>query len=704
MLIFGKNLPMKYFLLLGAFILSLSIQVSAKFVSSDIARKVATTIVRDKAPSANQDFILSNEVVTIAQNLEPLYYIFDLSGKGFVIVSADDIVMPVLGYSFSGSYTSDNQPENFSAWMNGYADQIVFARQNQLQPSAQIKQLWSDYLSGHSASDNSVLTGVSPMLTCNWNQGAPYNLLCPADPTGPGGHVYAGCVATAMAQIAYYWRWPLQGSGSHGYNCDNYGYLFADFGNTQYQWNEMINGAIGFNFEMAQLQSHFGIAVDMMYSPDGSGAYSEDAANAMKTYFGYADELTLVYKDDYTEEQWSNLMRQQLDAGWPMYYHGFGSGGHAFNLDGYSDDLYFHFNWGWGGSFNGYFLLSNLNPGGSNFSYGQGAIINFVPDANYPYYCSQTVTLTGNHGTIEDGSGPLQPYMENSACNWLIAPADSVSGLSLTFHRFSLEDNHDFLTIYDGADADAPVLASLTGQSLPPVITATGNSMFIEFTSDNAGADNGWYASYATQSVNFCPGTTVLSEPSATVTDGSGTYNYHNSSICKYKLLPEDAESITLIFNEFETYDENDYLLIIDINTGNTLYQLSGSENPGTLYLNTGKVLMFFKTNQSDTAPGWSFTYFADNYTGVINPMAGSLFVYPNPVDDILNISVNNALGEEYLLTLTNASGNTVMVERTKGSGHATTLQLDVSGYPAGIYSLRFTGKQGVFNTKVVIR
>jgi len=112
------------------------------------------------------------------------------------------------------------------------------------------------------------------------------------------------------------------------------------------------------------------------------GAYSEDEAQELTNYFGYDQSLELVYMDDYAYDDWKLLLQSQIDAGQPMYYHGFGSGGHAFNVDGYQDTMFFHFNWGWGGSYNGYFHLFNLNPGGNTFSYGQGVIINFIPAGN----------------------------------------------------------------------------------------------------------------------------------------------------------------------------------------------------------------------------------------------------------------------------------------------------------------------------------
>lgn len=678
-------------------------QSAARVITLAEAKKVAQTVAFERANSAYTGTFSVKEVTTIPSDGEALYYVVNLSENGFVIVAADDIVMPVLGYSFESAFDQSNLPVNFANWMQGYAQQIISARELNLQPDARINSSWDHYLHGTKSTASSRMTSVEPMLTCIWNQGAPYNFLCPADPAGPGGHVYAGCVATAMSQIAYYWRWPLQGNGSHGYYWENYGYLFADFGNTEYHWNEMTNSILGMNFEMAQLQSHMGIAVDMMYGPDGSGAYSEDAAYALKTYFGYSDDLTLVYKDNYSDVQWSELMMQQLDAGHPMYYHGFGTGGHAFNLDGYADSLYFHFNWGWGSTANGYFLLSNLNPAGNNFNSGQGAIINFYPDSNYPYYCAEMDSNTMCQGTLEDGSGPLAAYAENSSCNWLLAPADSISNLKLTFHRFDLEENHDFLTIYDGADTTAPVLATLTGQAIPPPVTAAGSKMLVRFTSDNSGTHNGWFASYSSGYINFCPGITTFTEPEGSFTDGSGTFNYHNSSNCKYRIAPPGAQSIILTFNEFNTFDDNDFINIVDLNTGTVLYRLSGSDNPGPLTLNTGKLLIIFITDEANTSAGWSISYQSSNYASAGDPTGSIRSVYPNPAGDMLNISYNSLQGEKTRFILYDAAGRLVYNKQVETRQHTKIEQIDVSSLMPGIYSLCIINSKGVAYHKVVI-
>jgi hypothetical protein len=268
----------------------------------------------------------------------PAYYVFNFSEGGFIIISASDRSYPVLGYSFEGSYRNDEKPANFAAWMQGYAQQIVFAEQQQLPADKKTSDAWTLWACNTMQSFPENEDAIEPLLSSSWDQGSHYNELCPSDPGGPSGHVYAGCVATAMAQVMYYWRYPLQGTGSHGYYSE-YGYLSADFGNTTYQWENMTNSISQTgNVSMATLLYHCGIAVNMTYSPSGSGANSWDAVQALKTYFNYSDEVTLLDKENYTEEEWASLLKDNLDQLHPLYYNGYGSGGHAFNVDGYQGD------------------------------------------------------------------------------------------------------------------------------------------------------------------------------------------------------------------------------------------------------------------------------------------------------------------------------------------------------------------------------
>ncbi len=682
---------------------ALTLKLWATHVTIQDAKKVATAVLASKSTSPAS--FLSDKTNSYLSDGNALIYIFSIQPSGFIMISADNASYPLLAYSFESNYDESIQPENFSSWINGYADQINYAILNNIQPDVKTSLAWQQYLSGNvSNTDNTVTTSVSPLLTSTWDQGAPYNYLCPAAAGGSGGHVWAGCVATAMSQVLNYWRYPLQGNGYHGYY-SAYGYLSADFGNTQYKWEEMTNSASGQNFQMAQLQSHLGISVDMMYSPSGSGAYSQDAANSLIEYFGMNPGLQLVDAPDPIDESWKSLLRGQLDQGYPMYYNGYGSGGHAFNVDGYNGNDYFHFNWGWSGSYNGYYYLDNLNPGGNNFTYGQGAIIDIYPASNYPYYCNSTDTLTSINGTVEDGSGPTGQYLGNAHCGWLISPDDSITSITLSFNRFDLENNHDYVTVYDGSDTTAAILGSFTGSDLPSAVSSSAGKMFIKFTSDNNGNSGGWLASYTAHRAVFCSGLTILTAPEGSLTDGSGTYNYHENALCKFKIMPDSAKSIVLTFNDFSTYDENDFLMIFNSENNELLYKLFGQQNPGTLRFNTGKLLLMFHTNNSDNAEGWSMDYSSSLYTGFEDRTDGSMLeVFPNPADHLLSVIFTNTLSQKYSIELMTMQGKSFYKSQPAAGQGRIHESLDLSGFEEGIYILRLNTTNGSSNQKVIIR
>jgi len=673
-------------------------------VDKQTARKIAEGFIKTQINTGAKGLMSPSADFTISSNGLNTYYIINLNPQGFIIVPAYDAAPPVLGYSLENNYSTDNQPESFKAWMEGYSKVIRQLTENNIQSTAGNKAEWDALLNNSIAKNASLVTTVGPLLPCLWNQGSPYNYLCPSDPTGSGGHVYAGCVATAMSQVMYYWRYPQQGTGSHGYTWNPYGYLFADFGNTTYKWEEMLLSTTTQNFEMAQLQLHLGISVDMMYSGSGSGAYSEDAAEALKNYFGYDQSLELVYRNNYSYDDWKLLLQSQIDAGQPMYYHGFGTGGHAFNVDGYQDTMYFHFNWGWGGSYNGYFHLFNLNPGGNSFTEGQGAIINFIPAGNNVVQCGTVDTLTMLAGSIEDGSGPISPYFDNSTCSWLILPGDTLENIKLTFHRFDLENGKDFIFVYDGTNTDASLIGSYTGNEIPADIVATSGSMFIQFVTDGTGTSNGWFATYKANQASFCSSNaTLITGKSGSVSDGSGSFDYRNKTICKYKLEPVDAKSISITFNEFNTADEGDYLEIYDLETQQLLYKLYGQTNPGTLYINTSKLYIVFVTDQQNTGTGWNFYYESSEFTGLNeNKSEIETSVFPNPAQNQIRVRYSGQNGK-YTLKLISADGSIVYQENSQVETGNALSNIDVSDFARGIYILRISSVKGSVYRKIVL-
>jgi len=316
-----------------------------------------------------------------AVEFEPTLYYINYANGNYAIVSAEDNFYPVLAYSDEGLTNINNLPPAFYYWLDNYSTQIKQIREAKLKYPENV-QLWQSLIEGSYQNTFRTERSVGPLVTTMWDQGWPYNALCPVDSQGSGGHVYAGCVATAMGMVMKYWNHPQTGVGNESYYCPGYGYQSANFGNTTYLWDQMNDTAGTTEAEylpIATLLYHCGVAVHMDYSIDGSGAQSTDAAVAFVDHFRYPN-AQYVMKNSYTDTNWNNLLTAQVDNGCPVYYSGYDpvEGGHAFVMDGYDTTNHFHFNFGWSGSGNGYFYTSN--PAG--FTENQSAIINTIPQ-NY---------------------------------------------------------------------------------------------------------------------------------------------------------------------------------------------------------------------------------------------------------------------------------------------------------------------------------
>ena len=202
----------------------------AEQVQPETARSVARTFLSSNRAETN------NLVDVSAEAGFPNLYIFTTE-HSFVIMSADDCVQPVLGYSLTGSFDVENIPFNMRDWLQGYSDEIQYAVENNIRSTDEISHLWEALAEGNLdvARATSV---VDPLIQTKWNQSQYYNSLCPLASGGPDGHVYAGCTATSMAQIMKYYNYPSRGIGTHSYLWNNQT-LSADFGATTYDWNNM---------------------------------------------------------------------------------------------------------------------------------------------------------------------------------------------------------------------------------------------------------------------------------------------------------------------------------------------------------------------------------------------------------------------------------------------------------------------------------
>ena len=305
-------------------------------------------------------------------------YVF-ADDHSFVIVAADDCVQPILAYSMDNTFGTEPMPDNVGFWLRGYDEQIALAIAQNAVPTRQAAQDW-EMLKSCKNVQLRATAAVAALLKTTWNQSSPYNNLCPSGcPTG--------CVATAMAQVMNYWKYPTKGIGSHSYEYTHttYGIQEADFGATTYDWSNMrdsysYNATNAQRTAVATLMRHCGVSIDMNYGPNGSSAQTAKVALALKDYFNYDDDLYYAMRDDYTDSEWIALLKAELDASTPrpVQYQGFDTGaasGHSFVLDGYDNNNRFHVNWGWGGSSDGWFTVDNLRPGSYNFSAAMQAAI-----------------------------------------------------------------------------------------------------------------------------------------------------------------------------------------------------------------------------------------------------------------------------------------------------------------------------------------
>ena len=359
----------------------LSQAVWAKFVPQQDAAKLAVSFYRLNNSMGVTNPLLLTQTVRYWENA-PSIYLFRFVSGGFVLVAADDASIPVLGYSFENDMPLVNDNPATKEWLDDYSRQISFIISHHLDNTETAKQ-WSGIMSGKALALSPLQTqDVTPLLSTLWDQGCFYNALCPVATGAQCGHVWTGCVATAMSQIMKYHNFPPQGVGQHSYTDPVYGPQSANFGNTTYNWSSMPNSVGSSNTAVATLMYHNGVSVEMQYGVSGSGAFSESVPGALQNYFNYSPEIDMKYKDTYPNvEDFKTLLRADLNAGLPIYYSGSNpTEGHAWVCDGYRmSDGMFHFNWGWSGSSNGYYAIGNLNPGGTTFNLNNSVVLHIKP-------------------------------------------------------------------------------------------------------------------------------------------------------------------------------------------------------------------------------------------------------------------------------------------------------------------------------------
>ena len=352
------------FTLLG---LLVSMLTFAGHVNEQEARQRALEFLHQGPVSESRSNAKTDNYLQTAQIEQTMFYVFNVGEQdGFVIISADDQTQPVLGYSKQGTFDAETISPEMKWWLDGYETQLKAVREG--------KERLAEPTANHAA--------IAPMVSSQWNQSAPYNLLTKTS----SSQYVTGCVATAMAQIMYYHKWPEQVTET----LPSPDGLMLDLDPTTFNWSLMRDrynrtdtddGAQ----EVAKLMKYCGYAAKMNYGDGSSGAQSYNAVEGLRRYLGYHYTTEEVMRADYTTAEWDELIYNELANQRPVLYTGYSaSGGHAFVCDGYDGNGMYHINWGWGGVSDAYFLLSLLNPddqgiggfpGEDGYSVWQSAII-----------------------------------------------------------------------------------------------------------------------------------------------------------------------------------------------------------------------------------------------------------------------------------------------------------------------------------------
>lgn len=607
------------------------------------------------------------------------FYVFNASTSGFIIVAGDDNVTPILGYSDQGVFDPNNIPQNVAKWFEGYKSEIRSIIEQNIQPTNEIKDEWQSLKNGNTNNSSAkAMASVNPLMQTQWNQSPYYNSLC------PGGSV-TGCVATAMAQIMKYWNYPATGSGFHSYNHQTYGTLSANFGSTTYQWGSMPNSVNSTNNAVATLMYQVGVSVDMNYSPQVSGAYVISAQSpvtncseyALKTYFGYKNTLQGVQRANYNQTQWLNLLKNELDASRPILYAGFGSGGgHCFVADGYDNNDYIHFNWGWGGAYDGYFQINALNPSGTGTGGGSGgynsghqavigieppagsqtynmALYNYVtPSANTIYY-GQSFNITtniANNGTNTYNGDYTAAIFDNSYN--FIDYVQTLTGYTLQ-GGYAYTNNLVFSTT--GLFSMLPgtyyvgIFYRPTGGNWMQVANSGSYSNLVQMNVINPNDIE------LNSSMVLTPGTTLTQGQSASVNlnivnDGANTF-IGQYGVGLYNLDGTLAQTIG-------TMNENNGLP-----SGYTYNSPYLTFSTTSVTVNPGTYLLAVQHNPNNS--GWQLT--GSSYH--LNPIKVTV-VAPSLQPDIYE--VNNSIAQSYNLPIT-FSGNNATKNTTGSNCHITS-------------------------------
>ena len=651
-----------------------------------------------------------NRVQYVEENGQTLMAVINFEGNGFIIMSADDAALPVLGYSTEGSFDLDSVAPAALYWLDYLKEQLMDVKRNNLSADAQIASAWQTVMTGKTATADTkgYETAVPPLVSAHWNQNKFYNYLCPMDNNAPSSydsHVPCGCVALAMAMIMYYYGYPLVGSGFNSYT-SNYGTHEVNFAMQNYRYELMQDVLNNYNNEVAKLIYHAGVSVNMDYGPDGSGAYMAICREALVNNFLFSQDAELVYRNRLNTMTWTSNLKAMLDAKQPILYSGCNSEGcHAFICDGYDTTGLFHFNFGWGGSGDGYFEASKLNSGVGDYHSQQAIIKNLYPRSNiYPTYCTSSKTISAVAGTLSDGSG-IYDYQNNQNCTFVIAPPDAMR-FRFKVLEMSTEEGQDSVSFWLGHPSKGQLVKTLSGNDCAgQQVEVIGDTAYVTFKTNSSVTSDGWRISFnVDREVIMCVNNKLMLNETDTISDGSGDRKYASNTMCSWLIYPRKGNGIKVEFLKMDISPE-DFVAIYDVHASpSVLLDLyTGTTLPQTKVYAYKRVKVIFCSDNYMEGDGFRLVYTAVDDVKIEDSknLTSQINLYPNPAENQVAVILPEQWAGACELALYDMTGKLL---KSAVSEAGAEIQFNVAEIPAGFYILKVVHEGTVVSKKLIIQ
>ncbi len=720
-------------LVLSFILLISSLNLWAIGINQNKAKEVAVNFLYQNCQSDFQD--INKELNLVLTEIkkegnQPLYYIFNNTKKeGFVIVSALQTAQPILAYSNESSFYTNEISKEAQSLMKGYSKALRQAAQFRGQADEKIAQAWQQ-LEHRNGVRTSVTSKQGPLLLTKWNQAPYYNDFCPTSSSGEKSVV--GCVAVALAQVMKFYNYPEKGK-KVSYHSDYEGETThaesIDYRDKTFYWDRMPLQLGQANPYVAEMMFLAGHSVKMDWEVDGSGTQTQYCKEALEEIYGYKSTVQIKVRQDYytneyyyTPEEWENILVTELDAQRPIIYAGYSDvGGHAWNCDGYqmasSGKRLFHMNYGWGGSGNGYFLLTELISGTvpgeepSYFDHGHKVVVGIEPGNDYSKECPAERLIEGFEGSVGDGSNNAD-YGNNLYTKTLIKPACGTIKTKIKFVAFDLAEG-DTVLVYDGETEEGALIAKYDKDHFSSgYLTGSGNGILVVFKTDAQNTATGWNLVYEGKKCGF----SNRYEKEGIIEDGSGECLYDLGKSCIWKLQPEGANSITLKFDEFDLDNEQLDVLKIYKNSSsnsNLVLELKGTDTPpDSLVIDAAKAILKFKTSSQEHTPGegWRIKYHTDDKSSIINNKdlndKVSVKAFPNPFKSTTRIELKGFQNQETHIELLDVVGQVVANKQYDVATETMSFNIeDILDRPlsSGVYILNVYSKQQKRSIKLVV-